>query len=163
MWASIICDGQHLPASLVKCLVRGKTLDRLILTCDASPLAGSPPGRYRQWGQDFEVLPEGKIVVSGTPYLGGSWSFTDRCVSNLLKFVKISLADTVDLAGSKPRQLFGLPRQTLEPGSTADLILFNWREGADLEIVATTGRYTRSRAILSWSLTYGCQSMGGTP
>ncbi|HMF19541.1 MAG TPA: N-acetylglucosamine-6-phosphate deacetylase, partial [Gemmataceae bacterium] len=56
LWASIICDGHHLPPALVRCLVRVKTPARLILTCDASSLAGLPPGRYREWDQDFDVL-----------------------------------------------------------------------------------------------------------
>src|SRR5205814_8379039 len=80
LWASIICDGHHLPASLVRCIVRVKSSARLILTCDASPMAGLPPGRYRDWGQDFEVLEGGKIVVPGTPFLAGSGVFTDLCL-----------------------------------------------------------------------------------
>src|SRR5262245_3355320 len=66
LWASIICDGHHLPASVVRCILRVKTPERLILTCDASTLAGLPPGRYREWDQDFEVLPAGSVVVPGT-------------------------------------------------------------------------------------------------
>ena len=83
LWASIICDGHHLPGALVRCFLRVKTPARTILTCDASSLAGLPPGRYREWDQDFEVLPEGKLVVAGTPFLAGSWEFTDRCIGNV--------------------------------------------------------------------------------
>ena len=72
LWASIICDGHHLPPAVVRCLVRVKTPARTILTCDASSLAGLPPGRYLEWGQEFEVRQEGKIVVPGTHYLAGS-------------------------------------------------------------------------------------------
>src|SRR5436305_1458777 len=45
LWASIIVDGHHLPPSVVQSIVRCKTPSRLLLTCDASPLAGLPPGR----------------------------------------------------------------------------------------------------------------------
>ncbi|HMF12461.1 MAG TPA: N-acetylglucosamine-6-phosphate deacetylase, partial [Gemmataceae bacterium] len=61
LWASIICDGHHLPDSVIRCVVRVKTPARTILTCDASSLAGLPPGRYESWDQEFDVLPEGKI------------------------------------------------------------------------------------------------------
>src|SRR5581483_10982356 len=47
LWASIICDGHHLPPAVVRCIVRLKTPACTILTCDASPLAGLPPGRHR--------------------------------------------------------------------------------------------------------------------
>src|SRR5262249_8591186 len=102
LWASLICDGHHLPPAVVRCMVRVKPPARTILTCDASGLAGLPPGRYREWGQEFEVLPEGKIVVAGTQYLGGSWAFTDRCVGNVIRFAGVSLRDAIDMAGARP-------------------------------------------------------------
>ena len=77
LWASIIADGHHLPASVVKCVVRVEDAGAAALTCDAGSLAGMPPGRYREWGQELEVLPGGKIVVPGTPYLAGCGHFTD--------------------------------------------------------------------------------------
>ncbi len=51
LWASLICDGHHLPPSVVRCLVRVKTPARTILTCDASSLAGLPPGAIRNGGR----------------------------------------------------------------------------------------------------------------
>lgn len=135
--ASIISDGHHLPATLVKCFVRVKTPARLILTCDASTLAGLPPGRYQEWGQDFEVRPEGKIVVPGTSYLAGSWSFTDHCLGNLLKFADVSLSQAVDMAGANPRALLGLPPRSLAEGSPAELILFDWQSGGEFQIRKT--------------------------
>ncbi|HMF10733.1 MAG TPA: amidohydrolase family protein, partial [Gemmataceae bacterium] len=66
LWASIICDGHHLPPSVVRSILRVKSPARTILTCDAGSLAGLPAGKYRTWDQELEVLPEGKIVVPGT-------------------------------------------------------------------------------------------------
>ena len=103
LWASIICDGHHLPPSVVRSIVGVKTPARTVLTCDASSLAGCPPGRYREWDQDFEVLPEGKVVVPGTAYLAGSWAFADLCVGNVMRFAGVSLRDAVDMAGEDAR------------------------------------------------------------
>ena len=108
LWASVIADGHHLPASMVQTIVRSKTPARLLLTCDASPLAGLPPGRYRQWEQDLDISPEGKIVVAGTPFLAGSWAFTDTCVRNVMAFAGLPLADAIDLAGAQPRRILGI-------------------------------------------------------
>lgn len=130
--ASIICDGHHLPPALVRILVRVKSPARLILTCDASSLAGVAPGRYRAWEQDFEVLPEGKIVVPGTTFLGGSWAFTDLCLVNAIRFGGVSLAEAVAMACHQPRDLLGLPRQDLEVGHPADLLLLEGEPGIDL-------------------------------
>jgi N-acetylglucosamine-6-phosphate deacetylase len=123
LWASIIVDGHHLPRSVVQSIVRCKTPSRLLLTCDASPLAGLPPGRYHQWDHDIDILPEGKIVVAGTPYLAGSWAFTDLCVRNVMAFAGLSLAEAIDLAAAQPRRVLGLPPRTLDVGQPADFIL----------------------------------------
>lgn len=137
LWASIICDGHHLPPSLVRCLVRVKTPARLILTCDASSLAGVAPGRYREWDQDFEVLPGGKVIVAGTTFLAGSGVFTDVCVGNVMRFAGVTLQDAIDMATVRPREMLGLPSACLEAGQETDLVLFDWQEGGEFRVVHT--------------------------
>ena len=124
LWASVIADGHHLPAAVLKCILRVKTPARSILTCDAGSLAGLPPGRYRQWDTEFEVDPAGKIVVPGTSYLAGSWAFTDLCVDNAVTLGGVSLRDAIDMAGANPRELLGLPPLELVEGAPADLVVF---------------------------------------
>lgn len=132
--ASIITDGHHLPATVVKCFVRVKGLSRLLLTCDAGSLAGMPPGRYREWGTELDVLPSGRIVVAGTPYLAGSGHFTDVCVSNLMRMTGMELGNAIRLATLCPRHLLGLPVTKIEPGHPADLMLFDWADGDELRV-----------------------------
>jgi N-acetylglucosamine-6-phosphate deacetylase len=137
LWASIICDGHHLTPAVMRCILRVKTSRRTILTCDASSLAGLPPGRYHEWGQDIEVQPGNRVVVAGTPYLAGSGVFTDHCVATVLKQTDASLADAIDMASARPRELLRLEPRTLQPGAPADLILFDWQPGSDLRVRAT--------------------------
>jgi N-acetylglucosamine-6-phosphate deacetylase len=134
LWASIIPDGHHLPATIVKCVVRIKGVRRTLITCDASSLAGMPPGKYREWDTDLEVLPGGKVVVSGTPFLAGSGHFTDVCVANMVRFAGVSLSDAIDMASARPRQLLGLPVTTIEVGQPAELLVFDWHEGGELTV-----------------------------
>jgi N-acetylglucosamine-6-phosphate deacetylase len=126
LWASFIPDGHHLPASVVKAIVRMKTPKRAIITCDASSLAGLPPGRYREWDTDLEVQPGGKVVLSGTPFLAGSGVFTDTCVAAAMRMAGVSLADAVDMASARPRELLGLRPAGLP------MMLFDWEPGSDL-------------------------------
>ena len=126
LWTSIICDGHHLPAALVRCILRVKTPARVILTCDASSLAGSPPGRYHEWDQELDVLSEGKIVVADSGFLAGSWSFTDHCIGQVVRDGGVSLREAIDMASLRPRQLLGLPKNRLEAAQPADLVLFDW-------------------------------------
>jgi N-acetylglucosamine-6-phosphate deacetylase len=134
LWASVITDGYHLPASILKCIVRVKGLARLLITCDSSSLAGLPTGRYREWGSDLEVLSDGKVVVPGTPFLAGSGHFTDTCVSTALRITGLDLGDAIDLASAQPRKLLGLPVTAIEVGQPADLMLFEWEEGGELKV-----------------------------
>lgn len=137
LWMSVIADGHHLPPAVVKCLVRAKGVERTLLTCDAGSLAGMPPGRYREWGTDLEVLPTGKIVVAGTPFLAGSGHFTDVCVGNVVAFAGVSLADAVGMASVRPRQLLGLPVPTIEPGQSAELVVFDHEPGGPVVVRQT--------------------------
>lgn len=145
LWASLICDGHHLPPALIRCLVRAKTPARVLLTCDASPLAGLPPGRYQEWGQTLEVLPDGRIRLADDQRLAGSSRFTDTCVRNVLRYATVTLAEAVDMATVRPRQLLGLPLPRLDRGAPADLILFDWQPGETWRLRATVlgGRLIR--------------------
>jgi N-acetylglucosamine-6-phosphate deacetylase len=134
LWASLICDGHHLPPPFIQTFLRVKTPACTVLTCDAGSLAGLPPGRYGDWGGAFEVLPEGKIVVPGTPYLAGSWAFTDQCVGHVLNVTGVGVADAVDMAGARPRELLGLPPQRIAVGEPAELMLFDWEPGGAFRV-----------------------------
>lgn len=123
--ASLICDGFHLPPCVVKSMVRAKQPERIVLTCDAGNLAGCPPGRYCEWGQEFEVLENGKIVVAGTEFLGGSGVFTEVCVANAVAFAGIPAIEAIRMASSRPRQLLGLSVPGIRSGDPAELLFFD--------------------------------------
>jgi N-acetylglucosamine-6-phosphate deacetylase len=139
LWASLICDGFHLPPPVVKCIVRAKTPQRLLLTCDASSLAGLPPGRYHEWGADIEVAANGKITVAGTPFLAGSGLFTDTCVARIVRDAELSRPQAIELAALQARRLLQLPEPELRPGHKADFITFRWPHNGDLEDIRYWG------------------------
>ncbi len=131
LWASVICDGWHLTPAVARCIVRVKTPARTVLTCDASSLAGLPPGRYEEWGDSFEVQPGGKVVVPGTSYLAGSGVFTDTCIGWAVRHAGVSLRDGIDMASARPRELLGLGDEL------AGLMLFEHEPGSALRVTAT--------------------------
>lgn len=135
--AGFIPDGHHLPPSLIRCLLRVKTPARLVLTCDASGLAGLPPGTYSLWDQSVEVREDGALVIPGTPYLAGSGSFTDDCLRYLLSLGEVSLADALEMASVQPRERLKLPPVGWEIGSSADLILFDHNEQTTFQLKYT--------------------------
>lgn len=141
--ASLIADGHHLPPAVLKSLIRGKSPERVILTCDAGTFAGSPPGVYSDWGTTVEVLPGGKIVVPGTPFLAGSGVFTDACVSGAIRHGGVSLSEAIQMASVRPRTLLGLPIPTVAVGDRGPFMLFDWQPGGDF----TVRRVIESRSL----------------
>ena len=139
--ASVISDGHHLPDAVLKTFVRAKTPERIVITCDASGLAGSPPGVYQTAFGPFEVVPEGKIVVAGQrTLLAGSAQTTETCVGHMVKAAGVTLGQACDMAGRIPLTLCGLGPTTLKPGSKADLVLFR--------VHPTTGALTVDQLVL---------------
>jgi N-acetylglucosamine-6-phosphate deacetylase len=139
LYASIIADGHHLPASVLKSFVRVKGADRLALVSDAVSLGGLPPGFYSNGVR--EVLPSGKVVMAGTPYLSGAGHLLDTCVANVVRLTDLTLAQAVRCATEIPARLLGLRNKgALRQGWDADMTLFRFHEVGPLEIVATLRR-----------------------
>ncbi len=137
--ASIITDGAHLPASVVKCILAVKGVERTIVTCDASGLAGCPPGEYAEGSIAVEVLDDGRIVIAGQrQLLAGSAMETDGCVAGAVRLGGCTLADAVHMASRNPARLLGFEESRLHQGSRADLVLLHHDPSAGtLEVRAT--------------------------
>lgn len=150
--ASLITDGHHLPWSIIQCFIRMKTPKRIIITCDVSEMGGLPPGRYGQWDQEIEVLPEGKIVLCDQGVLAGSWSFTDTCVSRLVATGIVNMAAAMAMASQQPRQLLNLPIPTLAAGEPADFILWSGQTNEPLRLQSTfiDGRRITPAPTCAW-------------
>lgn len=109
LWASAIFDGHHLPASVMKVLVRAKGVERVVLTSDAAALARMPPGVYHdQLGGSVELRPDGRLVLLGTPYLAGSASSLKDGVENAVRLAGCTLAQACRMASLNPLAVLGL-------------------------------------------------------
>jgi N-acetylglucosamine-6-phosphate deacetylase len=115
--ATLIADGHHLPAEIFKVITAAKSTDKVILISDAGTLAGQPAGRYRDWGQEFDVLADGKIVVPGTPYLAGAGHGLDHAV-RWLRANRLADESAIErMACVNPRRMLGLPVPELRIGA----------------------------------------------
>jgi N-acetylglucosamine-6-phosphate deacetylase len=126
LMASLIVDGHHLPPEVVRSLVRAKTPDRCILVSDLSGLAGLPPGRYTTQLCDLEILADGRLVIAGQDQLlAGASRPIGAGVANVMRFAGVDLATAVHMASHHPARLLGRKPVELQPGSPADLTLFD--------------------------------------
>lgn len=136
--ASIIVDGHHLPPAVVKTFVRTKGIGRTILISDAVALAGMPPGDYDWLGLRVTLSAEGRISLTGTPYLAGSVLDLGSALGKVTAFAGVTLADAVTMATVNPARLLGIEVGALAEGARADLVVMQVDEGAGrLEILRT--------------------------
>jgi len=143
--ASIICDGFHLPPSVVKVFRRAKGLKRLILISDVAYYGGLAPGLYRFENTEIQVFEDGHLGLAGTDFLAGAAHLLDRDIAGFMEFTGCSLAETLPLCTTNPAKLLGVPQfgSKIEINAPANLVLFNYQQGLQrLEIIKTwrTGR-----------------------
>ena len=136
LWASLITDGHHLPPYFVKNAVRAKHVDRCILTTDAMSGAGAPPGRYRIDQIEVVVGPDKMVRHPVSACLAGSAATLDDCISNVIRWAGISLAEGLAMATAHPAQLLGLKSYGLAMGKAANLVLFR-RDDGGLKVTHT--------------------------
>jgi N-acetylglucosamine-6-phosphate deacetylase len=139
LWASIITDGFHLPAAVIRTIVRTKGLQRTIITCDASGFAGLAPGTYDYYGSKYELTPEGGIYVAGQrQILAGSAQSTAHCVAYAASVADLTLSQAWEMASRNPARLLGFDVFRLARGSRADLVVFDYdREQRRITMQAT--------------------------
>ena len=122
---SVIADGWHVPEAMLNCIVRCKSLDRLILTSDVSGFGGCPVGRYRSGAVEVEILGDGRIVVAGqTQFLAGSGVLTGDCVARFMSVCRVPLHAAWNLASTRPASLLNSRGGFLQEGQSPRLTVF---------------------------------------
>ncbi|MCO6459379.1 MAG: amidohydrolase family protein [Pirellulaceae bacterium] len=137
--ASLIVDGHHLPAAVVKSFVRAKTPQRCVLVSDITGMAGMPPGLYQQTSLGaVEVLDDGRLVIPGQrQLLAGASLPLSVGVGNVMRMAGVSLEAAIAMASQRPAELIGLPPVRLQVGDLADLLLFELPADGPLQVLAT--------------------------
>jgi N-acetylglucosamine-6-phosphate deacetylase len=128
--ASLITDGFHLPPSVVKAMVRAKSLERVVLVSDLTGLAGMPAGTYGDPALgEVDVLEDGRLVVAGQrDYLAGASKPLWECVCNAAQFAEIELHQAIRMASSRPLELL---KTTQSKGKPKDSGSSSQRDASD--------------------------------
>jgi len=129
--ASIIVDGFHLTREEVRTFFKTKGPDNTVLVSDLTRLAGMPPGRYQDFGQELVMTEEGAIMLLSENVLAGASFLITRGIENVIKFTGCTLGEAIDMATRNPARLLGLhDRGEIAVGKRADLILFEFDNGS---------------------------------
>lgn len=132
LYGCMIADGQHLPPSLLKVILRTKQ-NRAILVSDAVSLSGMPAGAYRlHIGGEVVLTGEGRLHLAGSPgLLAGSTMMLPDQAAYLVRTGLARLDEALDYASVHPARLLGLDQAAgLAAGAPADLIRFRLNAGA---------------------------------
>jgi len=111
LMAMIISDGHHLPASLLKAIIRTKGAGRCVVVSDASSPAGLPPGEYEVLGHRHMLDRTGRLYEPATGYLAGSSATMLQCMNHLASLDLVSPEELIALGFYNPLRLIGLGPQ----------------------------------------------------
>ena len=103
-----IADGHHLPPEFVSVALRAKGLDHTILTSDAAPVAGLPPGEYHTMGTTVVLEKTGRLSVKGESSLAGSSATLAECVAWMRTWSGVGDEALTRMARTNPLRLLGL-------------------------------------------------------
>ncbi|MDY0924818.1 N-acetylglucosamine-6-phosphate deacetylase [Pantoea trifolii] len=123
--ATLIADGDHLPADVLKVFLRAKG-EQALLVSDVTSFAGQPPGIYdTAIGGRVQLSASGRLSIADAPQLlaGSARGLLDG-VNFLLRQQLATLAQAIDMASIRPARQLNLPQQQgLACGAPADVLL----------------------------------------
>ncbi len=113
--AMIITDGHHLPDSVIKTFIRAKGIERIIITSDASPIAGLPPGRYETLNNVVVLDESGRLYNPQTMYMVGSSATMLDCMNYLASLRILTIEQLVQVGFGNPLKLIGVDPSAVRP------------------------------------------------
>ncbi len=113
--ALLITDGHHLPDALIKTFLRAKGVGRIIITSDASPIAGLPPGQYETLSNVVVLDEAGRLYNPQTGYMVGSSATMIDCINYLAGLKLLSTQQLVQVGLHNPLRLIGCDIDVIRP------------------------------------------------
>lgn len=108
LFATIITDGQHLPPSLLKTIIRAKAPARCAVISDATSLAGFEPGEYESMGHKVILQENGRIHDPKTGYMCGSSATMLKCMNHLASLGILSPEQLIAMGFHNPLAIIGM-------------------------------------------------------
>lgn len=130
MSVEIIADGIHLPAPLLKLILKIKGLDKIALITDAMRAAAMPPGESvignLHTGAKV-IVEDGVSKLPDRSSFAGSVATADRLVRTMINIAGISLPDAIRMITLTPASIMNISERkgSLTVGKDADIVIFD--------------------------------------
>jgi len=130
MAVELIADGVHLPAELLRLILRCKNHDEIFLATDSMRAAGMPDGKYllgsESDGQEV-IVEDGIAMQLDRSSFAGSVATADRLVRVMVSEVGLPVWEAVRMITLNPARLLGVDKEigSLEVGKQADVVVFD--------------------------------------
>lgn len=121
MYAELIADGKHLPAELIKMIIKIKGVDRVILCTDSLEIAGTDIKEGVMAGTAF-IVEDGVCKLRDRSAFAGSVATSDVLLRFIVNECGYSLLEASKMLSYNPARLIGTPRGAIEEGYYADLV-----------------------------------------
>jgi N-acetylglucosamine-6-phosphate deacetylase len=106
--AMLITDGHHLPPHVIKSVIRGKGVDKIIVTSDATTVAGLEPGSHKSVGRDVILAENGRVYDPEHDFLVGSSATMLECVNYLAALEILSPQELMRVSYENPLRLLNI-------------------------------------------------------
>lgn len=114
--AMLITDGHHLPDEMIAAILAAKGVPRTLVTSDASPAAGCPPGEYSFFGTRVLLEPSGLLRSPERQTLAGSSAAMLDCMNTMARLGRWSAQELWQLGRDNPLAALGMTADCLPAG-----------------------------------------------
>ncbi len=147
MTVEIICDGKHLPKSLLQLVYKLKGKEKTALITDSIRAAGMPEGEsiIGSVENGMKILIEdGVAKLPDRSAFAGSVATCDCVLRTAVKLAEIPIEDAVYMASKTPAKIMNLENKgDILPGLDADIIIFD--DDINIEKTIVKGRTVFSK------------------
>lgn len=125
LFVEIIADGKHLPAELIKMIVKIKGVDKVALITDSLEIAGTNVKSGVMSGTPF-IVEDGVCKLRDRSAFAGSIATADVLLRVLTKECRFGVAESARMITEVPSEILGLKNKgKLEAGYDADIVVFD--------------------------------------
>jgi N-acetylglucosamine-6-phosphate deacetylase len=140
--AEVIADGCHLPAELLKLIVKSFGEENVCLVTDAMRGAGMEEGES-ELGRKGEsmacIIEDGVAKLPDRTSFAGSVATADRLVRTMIQKAEVPIWEAVGMITENPAKVLGLSKKgLLDAGYDADILIFD--ENINIKKVFVMGK-----------------------